>query len=56
MVFEIDFALKINGSFQTFHKELIFAGSVSECQDMAEAIRAELPHNQNYQVYIFIGD
>jgi hypothetical protein len=56
MLFEVDFAVKINDSFQTIHKEFIFADSVSKCQGEAETIRNELPHNRNHHIYIFIGD
>jgi hypothetical protein len=54
MLFEVDFAVKINGNFQTVHKEFVFAESVSDCQDKAETIRNELLVNNNHHVHIFI--
>ena len=54
MLFEVDFALKINGTFQTISKDFIFAESVSECQDKAEEIRKKLRHSKNQNIYIFI--
>ena len=54
LLFEVDFALKINGNFQTVHKEFIFAESVSECQFEAESIREELFIRKNQHVHIFI--
>jgi hypothetical protein len=56
MLFEVDFSIKINGYFQTVHKEFIFAESVSECQDKAESIREELPQNKHNHLHIFIED
>jgi hypothetical protein len=56
MVFEVDFSLKINGNFFEIHKALIFASSVSECQDKAEIMRNELPENKNHHIHIFIEE
>jgi hypothetical protein len=54
MLYEVDFAIKLNGSFSTVHTEYIFAHSVSECQDRAEEILQDLPQNKNHHVHIFI--
>jgi hypothetical protein len=54
MLYQVDFSIKVNGSFFNVHQEFIFAQSVSECQDHAEKIREELPHNQQHHVHIFI--
>jgi hypothetical protein len=54
MLYEVDFAIKINQCFQTVHKAFIDAESVSECQDHAEEVREQLPVNQNNHVHIFI--
>jgi hypothetical protein len=54
MVYPVDFSIKINGSFCIIHTELIFATSVSECFDKAEAIRETIPQNKKHQVHIFI--
>ncbi|WP_170169225.1 hypothetical protein [Mesobacillus subterraneus] len=54
MLFEVDFAVKINNCFQTVHKAFIDAESVLECHDQAEEVREQLPVNQNNHVHIFI--
>ncbi len=54
MMYEVDFSIKLNGSFYSIHKEFIFAQSISECQDHAENILNGLPHNRNHHVHIFI--
>jgi hypothetical protein len=54
MLYEVDFSVKVNGNFQTIHKEFIFADSVSECQDKAESIRDLLSQNKQQHVHIFI--
>jgi hypothetical protein len=54
MLFEVDFTIKVHGSFHSVHKAFVFANSVSECQDKAEQIRAELRQDKNNQVHIFI--
>lgn len=54
MIFPVDFAIKINDSFCTVHTALIFAQSVSECQDKAEKIRKNLPQFKKHNVHIFI--
>jgi hypothetical protein len=54
MIFPVDFAIKINDSFCTVHTALIYAQSVSECQDKAEEIRESLPQNKKHHVHIFI--
>lgn len=54
MLYPVDFSIKLNGSFQTIHSELIYASSVSECQETAKSIRKELPQHQHYEVHIFI--
>ncbi|NEX77397.1 hypothetical protein G4Z05_00585 [Bacillus thermocopriae] len=54
MLFEVDFALRINDNFLTIHKAFVLADSVSECQKKAEGIRNELPQNKLHQVHIFI--
>jgi len=56
MLFEVDFALRINGNYQTIHTAFVAADSVSECMDKAEGIRDELPQSKNQHVHIFIGD
>ena len=55
MIFEIDFAININGDFQTIHTAFVSADSVSECQEAAKTIRTELPQNEKQHVHIFIG-
>jgi hypothetical protein len=54
MVFEVNFALKFNGNFQTIHKAFVFAESVSDCQEKSESIRDELALNKNHHIHIFI--
>jgi hypothetical protein len=54
MLFEVDFAIKVYGSFHTVHKEFVYANSVSECQDKAEQIREDLRQHKSNQVHIFI--
>jgi hypothetical protein len=54
MVFEVNFAVKINGNFQTVHKAFVFAESVSECQEKSEGIREELSLNKKHHIHIFI--
>jgi hypothetical protein len=54
MLYHVDFAIKINDSFQVVHKAFIFAESVSECQDKAETMREKLPQNKQHHVLIFI--
>jgi hypothetical protein len=56
LLFEIDYALKIQGSFYTVFKEFVFADSVSECRSKAETIREELELKNKQQIHIFIGD
>lgn len=56
LLFEIDYALKINGNFYTVFKEFVFADSVSECWGKAEPIREELELKNKQQIHIFIGD
>lgn len=55
MFYEVDFAIKVKGSFCTIHTAFIHAMSVSECQDKAEELRDTLPHAQKNDVRIFIG-
>lgn len=52
MLFDVDFSVKSNGDFQTVHKALIFANSVTECKDLADEIKNNLKENKN--IYIFI--
>lgn len=54
MIYPVDFSIKVNDSFCTIHSELIFANSVSECQDVAENIRETLPQYKKHHVLIFI--
>jgi hypothetical protein len=54
MIYPVDFSIKINHSFCTIHSELIFADSVSECQEKAENIRDHLPQHRKQHVHIFI--
>jgi hypothetical protein len=56
LLFEIDYALKIHGSFYTVFKEFVFADSVSECWSKAEPIKEELELKNKQQIHIFIGD
>lgn len=55
MIFEVDFAIQINNDFQTIHKELIFAESVTECMDKAKRTKERLFQKENHKVHIFIG-
>jgi hypothetical protein len=54
MVFEVNFALKVNGKFHVVHKAFVFAESVSDCQEKSEGIREELSLNKNHHIHIFI--
>lgn len=55
MLYEVDFAIKVNGSFSTIYTAFVQALSVSECQFKAEEIRDSLPQARNHNVQIFIG-
>jgi hypothetical protein len=55
MLYEVDFAIKVLGSFCTVHTAFIQAISVSECQAKAEEIRNTLPQSRNHDVRIFIA-
>ncbi|MBT2722280.1 hypothetical protein [Bacillus sp. ISL-46] len=54
MLFEVNFAVKINGNFQNVHKAFVFAESVSDCQEKSKSIREELSINKNHHIHIFI--
>jgi hypothetical protein len=54
MVFEVNFAIKINGNFKSVHQAFVFAEGVSDCQEKSEGIREELPQNKKHQIHIFI--
>lgn len=54
MLFSVDFSIQINQSFCTIHTAFIHAESVSECMDVAEEIKEELPQNKQQHVHIFI--
>lgn len=54
MLYEVDFSIKFNDSFNTIHTAFIHAQSVSECQGEAKAIRATLPQIKEHQIHIFI--
>lgn len=54
MIYEVDFAIKINNTFQTIHTAFIEAISVSECQHKAETIKDKLPHAKTEDIRIFI--
>ncbi|MCM3663476.1 hypothetical protein M3204_03620 [Mesobacillus subterraneus] len=54
MLFEVDFAIKINNCFQTVHKAFIDAESVSDCMYQAEEEIEQLPVNKSNQIHIFI--
>jgi hypothetical protein len=54
MLFEVNFAVKINGNFQMIHKAFVFAESVSDCQGKSESIREELSLYKNHHIHIFI--
>lgn len=55
-MFEVDFAIKVKGSFCTVHTAFIHASSVSECQDKADELKETLPQFKDHHVHIFIGD
>ncbi|NNU91845.1 hypothetical protein ETC01_00665 [Geobacillus sp. NFOSA3] len=42
MLFEVEFTIKENGSFQTIHTALVYALSVSECRQIASEIADQL--------------
>jgi hypothetical protein len=42
MLFEVEFATKENGHFQTIHTTLVYALSVSECRQIASEIADQL--------------
>jgi hypothetical protein len=54
VLYEVDFAEKINECFYTIHNELIYAGSVSECKHQAKEIRDTLNQYQKREIHIFI--
>lgn len=54
MLFEVDFAIKINNCFHTVHKAFIDAESVSDCMYQAEEEKEQLPANESNQIHIFI--
>jgi hypothetical protein len=42
MLFEVEFATKENGYFETIHTALVYALSVSECRQIASEIANQL--------------
>jgi hypothetical protein len=42
MLFEVEFATKENGYFETIHTALVYALSVSECRQIASEIADQL--------------
>jgi hypothetical protein len=54
MVYEVNFVIKINGNFQSVHRAIVFAESVSDCQEKSESIREELSQNKKQHIHIFI--
>ncbi|MFE4522160.1 hypothetical protein ACFRCQ_08375 [Cytobacillus firmus] len=54
MLFSVDFSIRVNESFQTVHWAFIPAESVTECREVAQEIKANLPESQKHQVHIFI--
>jgi hypothetical protein len=51
MLFEVEFATKENGHFQTIHTALVYALSVSECRQIALEIADQLG-NSDIQFFI----
>lgn len=56
MLYAVDFAIKLNGTFHTIHTAFIEAISVSECQHKAEEMREELPQAKTQHIRIFIEE
>ncbi|WP_141433009.1 hypothetical protein [Bacillus sp. 03113] len=56
MLFEVDFAVKENGDFNTVYTALIDAKNVSMCKEEANDIKANLPNHIDKRVYVFIGE
>lgn len=54
MLFEVDFAIKINESFCTIYIAFLQAETVSECHSQATEIANTLPQSKNHEVHIFI--
>lgn len=54
MIYEVDFAIKLHGTFQTIYTAFIEAMSVSECQYKAEKIKENLPQDKTQDIRIFI--
>ncbi|MED3549988.1 hypothetical protein [Cytobacillus praedii] len=54
MLYSVDFSIQVNGCFSTIHTAFIHATTVSECKDLAEDIKVNLPESKSHHVHIFI--
>ena len=56
MLYQVDFAIRVKGSYCDIYQAFIFAMSLKEVKKEAEEIKAEIPGYKKQKIHVFIGE